>query len=534
MVASFTDTLAANPVLLLFVVAALGFAIGRIRIGGFSLGVAAVLFAGIAVGALDHRLKLPESFWVLGLALFVYTVGLASGPGFVAAMRRRGLAANAVVVTAIAASAVVAYGMHSAFGAKASATGAFTGGETNTPALAAALETLKGKAGFDQLVADPLVGFSLAYPLGVVLPLLVVWGVLRRERRRSGGRPPPLLVRTVLVEHGAGTLDQLRERHGGSVSFGRLKRDGELHAATGTFEPEPGDLLSVVGTAEEIDLVQRELGRRAPEEIQLDRRELDFRRIVVSSRAVAGRRIGDLHLEDRFEAVATRLRRGDVDLVAEPELHLELGDAIRIVAPRKRMREIAGFFGDSFRALGEVDALSFSVGIAAGLALGTIAIPLPGGGTFSLGSAGGPLVVGLVLGAVARTGPLVWQLPYTANLTLRQFGMVLFLAGIGTRAGPAFADAIVRPSALAAVAAGAAVTSTALLILLFAGTRVLRLPPLTLIGVLAGMQTQPAVFAYASDQLADDHDLTLGYASVYPMAMISKIVIAQILAALTL
>ena len=165
------------------------------------------------------------------------------------------------------------------------------------------------------------------------------------------------------------------------------------------------------------------------------------------------------------------------------------------------MREIARFFGDSFRALGEVDVLTFSVGIAAGLALGAIAIPLPGGGTFSLGSAGGPLVVGLVLGAVARTGPFVWQLPYTANLTLRQFGMVLFLAGVGTRAGPAFADAIVRPSALAAVAAGAAVTSTALLILLLAGTRLLRLPPLTLLGVLAGMQTQPAVFAYASDQL---------------------------------
>ena len=342
MVASVTDTLASNPVLLLFVVAALGFAIGRIRIGGFSLGVAAVLFAGIAVGALDDRLKLPEPFWVLGLALFVYTVGLASGPGFIAAMRRRGLAANAVVVSAIAASALVAFAAHSALGLSGPrATGAFTGGETNTPALAAALETLKGKPGFDRLAADPIVGFSLAYPLGVVLPLLVVWAVLRRERRRSGGRPPPLLVRTVLVERAAGTLDELRERHGGSVSFGRLKRDGELVAAAGTLEPAPGDLLSVVGTADEIDLVERELGRRAPEEIELDRHELDFRRIIVSSRAVAGRRIADLHLEDRFGAAATRLRRGDVDLVAEPDLHLELGDAIRIVAPRARMREIA-------------------------------------------------------------------------------------------------------------------------------------------------------------------------------------------------
>jgi len=531
-----TDTLASNPVLLLFVVAALGFAVGRIRVGGFSLGVAAVMFAGIAVGALDNRLKLPDPFWVLGLALFVYTVGLASGPGFIGAMRRRGWAANRVVVGAIVASALVALAGHAWLGLSGPrATGAFAGGETNTPALAAALETLKGKQGFDRLAADPIVGYSLSYPLGLVLPLLVVWAVLRRERRRRPGvRAPALFVHTVLVERGAGTLDQLRERHGGSVSFGRLKRAGELVAAVGTLEPVPGDLLSVVGTAEEVALIEGELGRRAPEEIELDRHELDFRRIVVSSRAVAGRRIADLHLEDRFGAAATRLRRGDVDLVAEPDLHLELGDAIRIVAPRARMREIAGFFGDSFRALGEVDVLTFSAGIAAGLALGVVAVPLPGGGSFSLGFAGGPLVAGLVLGALARTGPFVWQLPYTANLTLRQFGMVLFLAGVGTRSGPAFADAIVDPSALLVIAAGAAVTGTALLIMLGAGTRILRLPLPTLIGVLAGMQTQPAVLAYASDQLDDERELTLGYASVYPMAMIAKIVIAQILAALTL
>lgn len=189
MVASIADTLASNPVLLLFVVAALGFAVGGIRVGGFSLGVAAVLFAGIAVGAADDRLKLPDPIWVLGLALFVYTVGLASGPGFIAALRRRGLATNAVVVSAIAASALVAFASHHALGLSGPrATGAFAGGETNTPALAAALETLKGRSGFDRLAAEPIVGYSLSYPLGVVLPLLVVWALLRRERRRPGGK----------------------------------------------------------------------------------------------------------------------------------------------------------------------------------------------------------------------------------------------------------------------------------------------------------------------------------------------------------
>jgi putative transport protein len=265
----------------------------------------------------------------------------------------------------------------------------------------------------------------------------------------------------------------------------------------------------------------------------LDRRDLDFRRVLVSSRAVAGRRIAELELDTRFGATATRLRRGDVDLVADPDMQLELGDRVRIVAPPERMKEIASFFGDSDRALGEIDMLTFSIGMAAGLALGALTIPIAGG-NFTLGFAGGPLLVGLLLGALGRTGPLVWQPPYAAGLTLRQIGLVLFLAGIGLRSGPVFSSAITEPAALLAIATGAAVTASALIVLLVGGTRILRLPAQTLVGVLAGMQTQPAVLAYASDQLKDDRELSLGYASVYPLAIIAKIVIAQVLIELLL
>ena len=371
MLGSLSDTLVANPVLLLFVVVAVGFAAGKIRIGGFSLGIAAVLFAGIGIGALDDRFVLPDAFWVLGLALFVYTIGLTSGPSFLATLRRRGLAVNGLVVAAIVAASLVAVAGHELLGLSAArATGSFTGGETNTPALAAAIETLKGRSGFDTLAAEPIVGYSLSYPLGVVLPLLAAWFMLRRGRRRTGVDAPALVVQTVLVEHSAGTLEELRDRHGGTVTFGRLQHEEHLAAASATLEPAAGDLLSVVGPREEVDAVIAELGHQATEEIVLDRHDLDFRRIVVSSRNVAGRRISDLDLDARFGASATRLRRGDVDLVADPETQLELGDRIRIVAPPARMKEIASFFGDSYRALGEIDALTFSIGLAAGLALG--------------------------------------------------------------------------------------------------------------------------------------------------------------------
>ncbi len=406
---------------------------------------------------------------------------------------------------------------------------AFTGGETNTPALPASIEALKGKPGFGTLAAEPIVGYSLAYPLGLVLPLVVVWAVLRRQRRDEGA--PSLVVQTALVEHSPGTLEELRERHGGAVTFGRLQHLDQMEAATATLIPAAGDLLSVVGPAGDVEEVVEELGRRAPEEIELDRHDLDFRRVVVSSRSVAGRRLGELGLDTRFDAAATRLRRGDVDMVADPDTLLELGDRIRIVAPPARMREIARFFGDSYRALGEVDLLTFSIGIAAGLALGAVSVPV-GAAHFSLGFAGGPLVVGLVLGALGRTGPLVWQPPDTACAILRQFGMVLFLAGIGLRAGPAFSSAITQPSALFVIVAGAAVTTAALTVFLLGGARMLHLPPRTLVGVLAGMQTQPAVLAYASGELEDERALALGYASVYPLAMIAKIALAQALIAL--
>ena len=536
MLASIADTLASNPVLLLFVVIATGYALGRIRVAGFSLGVAAVLFAGIGIGAIDDRFVLPEPVWVLGLALFVYTIGLTSGPGFLAALRGRGLAANALVLAAMGVCALVAVAAHLFLGLSAArATGAFAGGETNTPALAAAVEALQGKSGSESLAAEPIVGYSLAYPLGVVLPLFAAWLVIRRARGRGAdlGAPPSLVVRTVLVERPAGSLEEVRERHGGSVSFGRLLHEEQLEVAADTLEPQPGDLLSVVGTSAEVDAVEQELGRHAPDEIELDRHELDVRRFVVSARPLAGRRIGELDLKRRFGAVATRLRHGDVDMVADPDLQLELGDRIRVVAPPGRMSEVAAFFGDSHRALGELDALSFSLGLAGGLALGAVGLPLPGGSELSLGSAGGPLVLGLVLGALGRTGPFVWQLPYTASLTLRQLGLAIFLAGIGLRAGPTFADTLTEPAALLVVGTGAAVTVSGLLVLLVGSRRVARLPTQTLVGTLAGM-SHPAVLSYASDQLQDERELTIGYATVFPLAMIAKIVLAQVLVSLLL
>ncbi len=524
-----------NPLLLVFVVAAVGYLAGRIRIGGFGFGVAAVLFAGLAFGMADPQLKVPRSLWTLGLVLFVYTVGLAAGPGFVSALRRRGVGANVAVLVAVttAAGTIAATGLALGLGAGATS-GAYAGGLTNTPALAASLEALKGietKESFDAAAGHILVGYSLGYPVGVTISLLAVFLVSRRRRASEPTGPSGgIVVRTALVEHGGlGTLREQQELSADTVAFGRVKRDGLQFVADDEFVLVPGDLVTIVGPTEAVEEAIVRLGQASLERVELERGAVDFRRLVVSNPAVAGASIADLHLQSGLGATVTRVRRGDVDMVAAPGLVLELGDRVRVVAPPEEMPQIARFFGDSYRELRELDVLSISVGIALGLLLGAIEVPLPGGGSFALGFAGGPLIVGLVLGALGRTGPLVWQLPHSANLTLRQLGTVLFLAGIGVNAGDAFGDTILSRAAISVIAASVVVAATASTATVLIGTLVLHLPPKALMGVISGMQTQPAVLAYASEQTEDDSDINVAYATVVPLAMILKIILAPLL-----
>jgi putative transport protein len=204
---------------------------------------------------------------------------------------------------------------------------------------------------------------------------------------------------------------------------------------------------------------------------------------------------------------------------------------VRVLTRRDRLDAVGAFFGDSYRALSEIDILTFSLGLGVGLALGLLPIPLPGGVTLKLGLAGGPLIVALILGAWERTGPMVWSLPYSANLTLRQVGLILFLAGVGTRSGYAFLSTFSQGGGIAVFLAGAVITCVTALVMLWVGHRLLKIPMGLLAGMLAGLQTQPALLAFSLEQA--DNDLpNIGYAMVYPVAIIAKIVIAQLLVAL--
>jgi putative transport protein len=533
-----------SPLLLLFLVAGIGYPLGRLKAGGAALGVSAVLFVGLAFGALDPDLKLPPVIEQLGLAIFVYTVGISSGPGFFASLRGRGLRDNLFIIGSILFSALMAIGFHFVLALTPGQTaGLFAGSLSNTPALAAATDYLRLYAPKANL-SDPVVGFSLTYPvsvLGMILTIALVQKLFKTDYAREaqqyqGGTPDELTnvtVRVTCPEAIGATVPGLMQQHGWKAVFGRVKRGDRYEVATHSAVLEAGDLVTVVGSAAELAKVAEFLGEVSQVGADADRTEVDTRRIFVSSHKVAGRPIRDLQLPQQMGAVITRVRRGDIDLLPHADMVLELGDRVRVLARRSNLPNVARFFGDSLKALSEIDISSFSLGLTLGIAVGLIPIPLPGGITLKLGLAGGPLVVALVLGALVRTGPVLWSLPYNANLMLRQLGLILFSAGIGTRSGYDFAHTLLQGSGLSIVAAGTVIVVLTGLATLWVGHTLLKIPMGVLTGMTAAMQTQPATLGFALEQ-AENELPNVGYALVYPASMVTKIVLAQVLLMLLL
>lgn len=540
------DLLAREPLLLLFVVAGLGYLIGRVKVQGASLGVAAVLFVGLAFGALSPDLRLPDVVFQMGLVVFVYTIGVSSGPAFFASLRSGGLRDNLFVVAMLVFAAVVlAVGHLVVRPDPAISAGVYAGSLTNTPALASLVDAVSRAAPEalrETMAALPVVGYSVAYPMGVLGPILAIfaaqrlWRIdYRADAKRVRGvhlAEQELYNQTVLVNRPEATgmpVAQLVAQHGWEVVFSRRKRGDEITLVTGDTTLALGDLVSVVGTPEAVDAVVQALGAPPPsgEQLAYDRSAYDYRRIFVSNEALAGRRLGDLNLTQRYGALVTRVRRGDADFLARGDTVLELGDRVRVVAPREQMKALSELFGDSYKHLSEINLLSFGLGVSLGLLVGLVPIPLPGGIVLKLGLAGGPLVVGLILGALRRTGPVLWTLPYGANLTLRQVGLILLLGGIGVNSGRTFVETLGQGGGVQLFLMGAAVSVATAAVALVIGYKVFKMPFAVLTGLVAGLHTQPAVFGFAIEQ-SENELPNVGYALAFPVATIAKIIIAQV------
>ena len=397
-----------------------------------------------------------------------------------------------------------------------------------------------GAANVEALLAEPVVGYSVTYPLGVLGPIfaiLLMSRIFGIDYRKEAAKLKAFNlveqeIYNVTVRVKAGdvtkmTLQEFTARQSPNVVFGRVEHAGDISLADGDTRLAPGDLVSIVGGPEDVDAAAALLGNRVDEHLDFDRSDYDFRRIFVSHGAVVGQRIGELKLPEKYDAIITRVRRGDVDFLASANTVLELGDRVRVVAARGRMKEVSEFFGDSYKELSELDLLSFGLGMVLGLLVGLIPIPLPGGVTITLGSAGGPLLVALVLGALRRTGPIVWTMPYSANLTLRQLGLILLLAAVGLKSGYTFVSTFTQSGGAVIFLSGALVSILLPIFALFVGYKLLKIPFGMLTGMVASMHTQPAVLGFANEQSGDEAP-NIGWSLVFPLATISKIILAQL------
>ncbi len=535
-----------NPTLLLFVVAGLGYGVGSIKVRGSSLGVAAVLFVGLAFGGLSAEFRVPEVIIFLGLTIFVYTIGLSSGPSFFATFRQRGSRDIIFVLLMLTFSAALTVGLHFLFGFQASTTsGLFAGSTTNTPALAGLLDAISNSqpdpARAKMMSEEGVVGYSLSYPMGVIgvmIAIAIMQRLMkidyRREEEELKSEYPvkaTVTSRTIEVTNPEAVgkpVRDLKARHGWSIVLGRVQRGDTVMLSNWDTVFELGDEVAVVGDVDELQRVGEFLGQIKSYKLSYDRSEYDTRRIFVSNPDIAGERLATLNLNERFAAIVTRVRRGDIDLLANAGTVLELGDRVRFVARRDDIPRIASFFGDSYDALSRINLLSFGLGMALGLWLGMITFQLPGGFTFRLGFAGGPLIVALILGALRRTGPVVWTLPYGANLTLRQVGLILMLAGIGVNSGHNFFSTITQGGGAMIFLAGAIISFFTTIITLFIGYRLLRIPFSFLLGMVAN---QPAILDFALDRTRNKLP-NIGFTLMLPVSMVAKIVYVQLLFAL--
>jgi len=534
------DFLVEYPLVLLFLVASLGYLIGSIKIGGNALGLAAILFTGLAIGAIDERLKIPDIIFLLGLSIYVYSVGLSSGSAFFESYRKNGIRDFTFIVLMLISSGFIAASFFFLMDLSSAAiSGLYCGSTTNTPALAGVLDVINnafGSAEAEDLTKQAVLGYTYSYPMGVLggmIAIVIMEKVLRIDYAKEAHSlrkdyPVGAKITSATVEVTQAScceipLRTLKQKHGWYVNFGRVFKGDKISLAHPDVEFGVGDIVMLVGEQEDLDIAIEDLGKITISAVTYDRTKFDGRRIFLSNPSLVGRTIASLDLREQYNAIVTRIRRGDTDMLAKSDTVLELGDRIRFMAERKDIYAISEYFGDSYSKSSKVDLFSFGLGIGLGLLLGSISIPL-GSSSFQLGYAGGPLIVGLILGALKRSGPIVWVLPYGANVTLQQIGLIFLLSAIGVRSGSGFLQSIGTDAGLIFLASIVVAILTAVL-MLFVGYKLVKIPFSILMGMVSN---QPAILDFAENRSGTKIP-EFGFTMMYPIALIMKIVIAQIL-----
>jgi putative transport protein len=512
-----------QPLMALFFTIAIGYVVGEVSIKGFSLGVGAVLFVALAMGWFAPKSVPAPMVGTLGLSLFLYAVGIQYGKQFFLGLTSVvGLKANLIALAGVLLSGAVSLLLATTMGLDPGhALGMFAGSGTSTAALQPAVAKLGD---------DPTVGYSVSYPFGVAGPILFLYLafiLLKPKIEVHSGSGMEFLEIALLNPQLSGRrLGDLMSKLPAQVQVVALRREHHNQPAPPDAIIAENDVLLVVGpTRSVLDQARDTLGEAAPGRIAGDRRDLDYLRVFASRPALVGRILADLDLPGEKASVVIHVRRGDADLEARPDLVIEFGDRVGLLAHRGDFPALRKFFGDSIKGTAEFSYISIGLGMALGFLVGAIGIPLPGIGRIALGLSG-VLIVALILGNRRRIAGLNWTIPLSANLVLRNLGLTLFLAQVGMTSGPRFA-ATVADTGFLMLGLGAAVLVALVLPVLVLGLLVFRMPFDDVVGIVAGATGNPAILAYSNRLVPTDRP-DVGYAMIFPAMTIVKVLFVDI------
>lgn len=537
----------AHSVLILSLVIAFGIMLAKIKVAGVSLGITWILFVGIVFGHFDmtlneHLLHFMKEF---GLILFVYSIGLQVGPGFFSAFKKGGLTLNLLAMLVVFLGVVITIILHFVTGTPITTmVGILSGAVTNTPGLGAAQQANSDLNGID--APEIALGYAVAYPLGVVgiiLSLIALKYILRintkteeEEAERGLGHIQELTVRPISFEIRNEAIDgkkikDIRPLMNRDFVISRVRyNDGqETELANSDTVLHLNDKILVISTPKDIEAISVFFGKQIDMQWEQLDKKLISRRILITKPELNGKMLSQLKIRNNFGASITRVNRSGVDLVAAPQLQLQMGDRVTIVGSELAVSHAEKVLGNSMKRLDHPNLIPIFLGIALGCILGSTPFVFPGiPQPVKLGLAGGPLIVSIL---ISRFGPQYKMITYTtmsANLMLREIGISLFLACVGLGAGKGFVETVIYDGGYVWVGYGVIITIVPLLIAGLVGRYVFKLNYYTLIGVLGGSTTNPPALAYSNDLTSCDAP-AVGYATVYPLTMFLRVLTAQIL-----
>lgn len=549
----FTKPSVAQQIIAITLTAALGLMFGKVKIKGISLGGAGALFVGIVLGHIGLRIDSNVLHFIqeFGLILFVYTIGMQVGPGFMDSIRRHGLVLNVLSTSVVFLGVVVTlclYFFTDMHNNVPVLIGMLCGAVTNTPSLGAA-NSVFATAGMDTSLTG--IGYAVAYPfgvIGIIFVMLLVRIIFRQNPDKAAkDYAADIAENTKSIESCSLTLDNqnlfgtmlkdIPDLISSGVVVTRLMRGNDIFTPNGKTVIQEGDKLHIVGMPEAVAIMEKIIGRRLEKPITKENttdsdRAILVKTVLVTNKKVLGKTIGALALAERYNVNVSRVVRSGFKFTGRLDLRIKFADKLRLVGTAEGIEAAAKELGNSLTALDHPEILPAFLGIFLGVIAGSIPIAIPGMPTpLKLGLAGGPLIIAILLSRKRKIGPLNFFMANSANLMLREFGLTLFLSCVGLNAGIKFFDVLLNGDGLYYMGLAAFITFIPLAIVATIGHLIFKVNFLSLCGVLAGATTDPPALAFANSQ-ADSEAVNIGYVSVYPLTMLLRILSAQILAIL--